>query len=74
MSTLVGLFNAKVSFFLQQILNTPSCKFFTEALADGLSLESDLQQFSSGLQHSSPYSGQSQQCCSLDGLISFFNF
>ena len=43
-------------------------EFFTSAKADGLSLESEWQQVSSSLQDSSQYSGQSQQCCSLDRL------
>ena len=42
--------------------------FFTPVLADSFPLESDWQQVFSGLQDSSQYSGQSQQCCSLDGL------
>ena len=45
-------------------------KFFTSALADGLSLESEWQQVSSSLQDSSQYSGRSQQYCSLDCLHS----
>ena len=43
--------------------------FFTPALADGadgLSLESERQQVSSGRQDSSLHSCQSQQCCCLD--------
>ena len=43
-------------------------EFLTPALADGLSLEFELQQVSSSLQDSSQYSGRSQQCISLDGL------
>ena len=37
-------------------------------LASGLSLESESQQISFGLQDSPQYSNQSQQCCSLEGL------
>ena len=47
-----------------------SCEFFTPELADGLSLESEWQQVSSGLQGVAQYSSKSQQCCSLDGLDS----
>ena len=47
-------------------------KFFT--LAGGLSLESEWQQVSSGLQDSSQYSGWSQQCFSLDDLDSLSDF
>ena len=42
-------------------------KFFTSALADGLSLEFEWQQVSS-LQYSSQCSGRFQQYCSLDGF------
>ena len=50
------------------------CKFFSQALADGLSVESEWQQLSSSLQDSSKYSGRFQQCCSLDGLHSLSYF
>ena len=43
-------------------------EFFSPALADGLSLDSEWQQVSSGLQDSSQYSGWSQKCCTLDSL------
>ena len=46
-------------------------EFSTSASADGLLLESERQQVSSGIQDSSQYSSQSQQCCSLDSLASF---
>ena len=49
---------------------TPS-KFFTTALVDGLSLESEWQQVSSSLQDYSLYTGRSQQCCTLDGFGSY---
>ena len=52
------------------VLLTP-WEFFTSALADGLSLEFEVQQVSSSLQDSS---GRSQQCCSLDGLQLSLNF
>ena len=45
-----------------------SAEFFTLASADGFPLESEWQQVSSSLQDSSQYSGQSKQCCCLDGL------
>ena len=45
-------------------------EFFTPAFADGFQLESEGQQVSSNLQDSSQYSGQSQHCCTLDGLHS----
>ena len=45
-------------------------EFFTSALADGLSLESEWQQVSSGLKDSPQYFGRSQQYRSLDGLCS----
>ena len=48
--------------------------FFTSVLADGFSLEFEWQQVSSSLQDSSQYSGRSQQCCRLDGLLSSANF
>ena len=51
-----------------------SSEFFTSALADGLSLESEWLQVSSSLQDSSQYSGRFQQCCHLDGLPSAANF
>ena len=47
---------------------------FTPALADGLSLESEWLQVSSGLQDSSQYSDRPQQCYSLYGLGSSFDF
>ena len=50
------------------------CEFFTSVLADGLSLEFEWQQVSSGLQDSSQYSGWSQQCCSLVKLDSSLDF
>ena len=50
------------------IIFTP-WEFFTSALADGLSLESEWQVFSC-LQDSSQYFGWSHQCYSLDGLHS----
>ena len=40
-------------------------KFFTPALADILSLESEWQQVSLGLQDSPQYSDQSKQCCNI---------
>ena len=48
-------------------------KFFTSALTDGFSLESEWQQVSSSLQDSSQYSGRSQKWSSLDGLHSSAN-
>ena len=49
-------------------------KFFTPALAGGLSQESEWQQVSSGLQDSSQYSSQSKKKrCSLVGLDSSFH-
>ena len=46
-------------------------EFITPALADGYCpLETEWQQVSSSLQDSSQYSSRSQQCCSLNGLIS----
>ena len=45
-------------------------KFFTSALANGFPLEADWYQVSSNLQDSSPYSGRSQQWCSLGDLHS----
>ena len=50
------------------------CKFFIPALADGLSLESEWQQVSSGLQDSSEHFSPSQQCCSLNILDSSSDF
>ena len=50
------------------------CEFFTPVSAGGLSLKSEWQQVSSGFQDSSEYSNWSQQCYSLDGLNSFFDF
>ena len=47
---------------------------FAQALADGLSLESQWQQVSLRLQDSFQYSGQSWQRCSLDNLCLFLNF
>ena len=61
------------SLLLLLLLFTP-LKFFTSALADGLSLEFEWQQVSSSLQDSYQYSGCSQQCCNLDGLHSSSNF
>ena len=55
------------------VIITP-CEFYTPVLADGLSQESEWQQVSSGLQDSSQYSSQSQQCNSLDGLGLSSNF
>ena len=49
-------------------------EFSTSVLADGLSPESERQQFFSSFQHSSWYSGRSEQCCSLDSLHSFSCF
>ena len=51
-----------------------SLEFFTSALADGFSLEFELQQVSSSLQDSSQNSGRFQLCCRLDGLHSYANF
>ena len=50
------------------------CEFFTTTLADGLSLESEWQQISSGLQDSSQYYDRPQQCCSLNDIRSFLDF
>ena len=50
------------------------CEFFTPALVDGLSIESEWQQVSKNLQDSSQFSGRSQQCCNLDDLDSFSEF
>ena len=52
------------------IIIITSCKFSAPVLADDLSLECELQQAFQGLQNSSQYSGQSKQCCYLDGLHS----
>ena len=49
-------------------------KYFKPALADGLSLESERQQVSLGLQDTSHYSSQPQQCCRLDSLRSSSDF
>ena len=49
-------------------------EFFTSALPDGLSLESEWQQVTSSFQDSSQYSGWSQQCYSLDCLHLSYNF
>ena len=43
-------------------------EFFTPVIADSFSLECEWQQFSSGFQDSSQYSGRSQKCCSVNGL------
>ena len=51
-----------------------SLEFFTPALADCFSLESEWQQVSSSLQDSSQYSGRSQKCCRLDGFNPSANF
>ena len=45
-------------------------EFFAPTLADGLSQEFEWQLVSSCLQDSSQYSGRSQQCSSLDWLLS----
>ena len=50
------------------------CEFFTLAFVDDFSQKSGWQQVSSGLQDSSQYSGRSQQCSSLDGLLMSSNF
>ena len=49
-------------------------EFFTPVLTNDLSLVSEWQQVSLGLQDSSQYSGQSQQCYSLNGLNSSSSF
>ena len=49
-------------------------EFFAPALADGLSLDSERQQVSYGLQDSSQYSGRFRNCCCLNGLDSFPDF
>ena len=46
----------------------------TPTLADGFPVESKWKQVFSSLQNSYQYSGQSQQCFSLDGLHSFSYF
>ena len=51
-----------------------SLEFFTSALADSFSLESERQQVSSSLQESSQDSGCSQQCSRLDSLYPSANF
>ena len=50
------------------------CEFFTPALADGLPVEFEWWQVSSGLQDSSQYSSRPHQCCSLDGIDSSSDF
>ena len=50
------------------------CEFFTPVLVDSLSLESEWQQISSGLQDSSQYSSRSHQCCSEEYLDSSSDF
>ena len=50
------------------------CKFFTPALADDLSLESEWQQVTSGLQDSSQYSSWPKKCWSLGDLCLSSNF
>ena len=49
-------------------------RLFTTALADGISLESEWEQVSPGLQDSSQYASQSQQCYGLNGLDSPSDF
>ena len=49
-------------------------EFFTSAIADGLSLKSELQPVSTSLQDSSRYSGRFQQYPSLNTLYSSFYF
>ena len=49
-------------------------EIFKSALADGLLLESEWQQVTSGLQDSGQYSVRSQQCCGLNSLDSFSDF
>ena len=49
-------------------------KFFSPALTDGLSVDSKLQEVTSGLQEFCQYSSWSQQCCFLDGLDSCSDF
>ena len=44
-------------------------EFFSSANANGLSLKFEWKQVSSNLQDPSQYSGWSQQCCCLDGLL-----
>ena len=51
-----------------------SLEFFTSALANGFSLETEWQQVSSSLQDSSQDSGCSQRCCRLDSLYPSANF
>ena len=51
-----------------------SFEFFISAIAEGLSLESEWEPVSSGVQNSSLYSGRSQQCCSLDGYYYYQSF
>ena len=50
------------------------CKFLTRALADGLSLESEWQQVTTGFQDSSQYCGRPQQLFIFDGLYSSSDF
>ena len=49
------------------------CEFFTQALADGLSLESERQQVSLSLQDSSQYSGPYLDYA-VDWVVSFYFF
>ena len=63
----------KIIIIIIIIIIIPST-FFTPALADGLSLESEEQQVSSSLQDSSWYSVRFKQRCNLDGLHSFSDF
>ena len=56
------------------LLSSTPLEFFASVLANGFSLESAWQQFSSGLQDSSRDSGRSQQCCHLDSLYPSANF
>ena len=51
-----------------------SYEIFTHVLADGLSLESEWQQVSSGFQDSSQYYGWSQKCCNWVSLDLSSNF
>ena len=53
---------------LQKKLSFCSLEFFTSALADGFSLESERQQVFSSLQDSFQDSGSSQQYCRLNSL------
>ena len=56
------------------LLSFYSLEFFTSALADGFSPESEWQQVSSRLQDSYQYSGYSKQCNRLDSLYLSANF